>query len=102
MRESVVADAVYQCRRSLWAGKPNRKPRRGLTIGHLECDEIWTFVAKKQARLTLEDRALRSDIGDMFVWTALDQETRLIPAYTICDSRSGRRTRLAQQLGTPA
>jgi hypothetical protein len=24
---------------------------RGLSLSHVECDEIWTFVGKKQARL---------------------------------------------------
>lgn len=36
---------------------------RGLTLNHLECDEIWTFCKKKQARLTMEERATRHDIG---------------------------------------
>ena len=56
---------------------------RGLTLRHLECDEIWTFVQKKQARLTMEERALRHDIGDIYVWTALDQDTKLIPAFIV-------------------
>jgi IS1 family transposase len=56
---------------------------RGLTLKHLECDEIWTFVQKKQSRLTMTERALRSDIGDIYLWTALDQETKLIPTFAI-------------------
>lgn len=56
---------------------------RGLRLGHVQCDEIWTFVQKKQARLTLEERAIRHDIGDIFVWTALDRETKLIPTYVV-------------------
>src|SRR5438874_1460733 len=28
---------------------------RNLTLSHLECDEIWTFVRKKQSRLTAEE-----------------------------------------------
>ena len=30
---------------------------RGLTLRHVEVDEIWTFVAKKQGRLTAEEKA---------------------------------------------
>ena len=54
---------------------------QGLTLGHVECDEIWTFVAKKQSRLTVDERAERADIGDAYLFTAQDQETRLIAAH---------------------
>ena len=56
---------------------------RGLTLQHLECDEIWTFVGKKQSRLTVDEKRERADIGDIFVWTALDQETKLIPSFIV-------------------
>src|SRR5436853_7700014 len=32
---------------------------RGLNLSHLECDEIWTFCGKKQAKLTIDERAER-------------------------------------------
>jgi IS1 family transposase len=54
-----------------------------LHLGHVEVDEMWTFVAKKQARLTLEERALRHDIGDCFLWYGVDQESKLIPAFLL-------------------
>jgi IS1 family transposase len=44
---------------------------------------MWTFVAKKQARLTLEERELRGDIGDIYLWTCLDQDTKLIASYAV-------------------
>lgn len=70
-----------------WAGEHCRALMndrlRGLMLGHLECDEIWTFVAKKQSRLTIQERAERSDVGDVYLWTALDQETKLIPTYLV-------------------
>ncbi|MEN6366098.1 MAG: hypothetical protein ABFC88_04725, partial [Thermoguttaceae bacterium] len=42
---------------------------RNLTLTHLQFDEQWTFVAKKQARLTTTERAERYDIGDVYLWT---------------------------------
>jgi len=51
---------------------------RGLTLDHVEVDEIWTFVAKKQARLTVDEKALRGDIGDVYLWTDLDAKTKLL------------------------
>lgn len=64
----------------------------GLTLGHVECDEIWTFVAKKQARLTINEREERADIGDAYLFTAQDQETRLIAAHVL-GKRSADNTR---------
>jgi IS1 family transposase len=70
-----------------WAGDHCRRLMdercRGLRLQHLECDEIWTYCGKKQGRLTIEERAERSDIGDIYLWTAVDQPTRLIPAYAV-------------------
>lgn len=56
---------------------------RGLNLSHLECDETWTFVQKKQGRLTVEERETRGDIGDVYLWIALDQQTRCIPSYCL-------------------
>ena len=78
---------------------------RGLDLSHLECDEIWTFCQKKQARLTIEEKALRSDIGDVYLFTAQDQDTRLIASHLL-GKRSGDNTRrfmmqLAGRLNMP-
>jgi IS1 family transposase len=60
---------------------------QGLKCRHLECDEIWTFCQKKQANLTIEERAERHDIGDVYLWTAQDQDSRLI-AHHLLGKRS--------------
>jgi IS1 family transposase len=56
---------------------------RGLTLTHLQFDEQWTFVLKKQARLTTEERELSAEIGDMYLWTCIDQKTKLLPSFAI-------------------
>lgn len=56
---------------------------RNLHLREIQCDEIWTFVAKKQQRLTTEERELRGDIGDMYLWTALDRDTKLVPTFVV-------------------
>jgi IS1 family transposase len=61
---------------------------RGLKLRHVQCDEIWTFCAKKQARLTIEERATRHDIGDIYAWTAVDTDTKLLASYAL-GKRSG-------------
>jgi hypothetical protein len=59
---------------------------QGLNCKELECDEIWTYVAKKQRKLTLEDQ--NTEKGDQYVFVALDPKTKLIPVFTI-GKRSG-------------
>lgn len=59
------------------------KRMNGLTLSHLQFDEQWTFVAKKQARLTTTERAERHDIGDVYLWTCIDQKTKLMPSFLI-------------------
>lgn len=55
---------------------------RGLTLDHVQVDEIWTFVGTKRARLHVEDRD-NPMIGDMYLWVPLDQETKLVPTFAI-------------------
>lgn len=56
---------------------------RGLTLNHLQFDEQWTYIAKKQSRLTTMDREESSDQGDIYLWTAVDRETKLMPSLLI-------------------
>jgi IS1 family transposase len=56
---------------------------RNLTLDHVEVDEIWTFVEKKQTRLTADEKAERFDIGDVYLWTALDQRTKLVASFVV-------------------
>jgi len=56
---------------------------KNLTLDHLQIDEIWTFCMKKQARLTIEEREIRGDIGDIYLWYGIDQETKLIPTFAL-------------------
>jgi len=67
-------------RQLTWAGQHCQQLMderfRNLNLNHLECDETWTFVKKKQGRLTVEEKRTRSDIGDVYLWIALDQGRR--------------------------
>ncbi len=55
---------------------------RNLTLTHLECDEIWTFVRKKQRRLQGTEKD-NPKIGDQYLYVALDLQTKLIPSFVI-------------------
>jgi IS1 family transposase/transposase-like protein len=56
---------------------------RGLKLTHLEFDEQWSWVGRKQARLTMTERAESSDVGDVYIWTCIDKETKLMPAFML-------------------
>jgi IS1 family transposase len=56
---------------------------RGLSLKHLQCDEIHTFVGKRQKNLTVDEKRERFDIGEIYLWTALDTESKLIPTFVI-------------------
>jgi hypothetical protein len=73
---------------------------RGLTLEHLEVDEIWTFVQKKQGRLTAEEKATTHDVGDIYLWTALDQQTKLVPCFLVGKRSADNARRLPNSFGT--
>jgi len=56
---------------------------RGLTLSHLQFDEQWTWVGRKQSRLTVTEKTERADVGDVYIWTCIDQQTKLMPSFLI-------------------
>src|SRR5258706_14413864 len=52
----------------------------------IQCDEIWSYVGKKQMHLAWGDD--RQRLGDQWTFVAIDADTKLVPAY-----RVGKRTR---------
>ncbi len=74
------------------------KEFNNLSLTHVEVDEIWTFVQKKQAMLTVEERATASDIGDIYLWTCLDAQTKLIPSFLLGKRSADNARRLMMDL----
>jgi IS1 family transposase len=54
-------------------------------VRYVEADEIWTYVGKKNRRVTDSDPL---KFGDQWVFVAMDAETKLIASYVV-----GKRTR---------
>ena len=52
-----------------------------LNCQNLEVDEIWCYVGKKQRHLKNTDD--REELGDQWVFVALDADTKLIPSYLV-------------------
>jgi IS1 family transposase len=72
---------------------------RNLKLAHLELDEIWTFVLKKQGRLSHVE-AQDTSIGDQYLFIALDQETKLIPSFVLGKRTKENTEMLAQDLAS--
>lgn len=49
---------------------------RNVSAKKVQCDEIWTYVFKKQARITADENI--AGIGDQYVFIALDSDTKLV------------------------
>ncbi|HJT20346.1 MAG TPA: IS1 family transposase [Nitrospira sp.] len=56
---------------------------RGIRCEAVECDEIWTFVQKKEGRLKLPDRMANPDLGDQYTFIALDPVSKVVAAFHV-------------------
>lgn len=55
---------------------------RGFHSRLIEVDELWCYVKKKERRLTQQEK-LNPELGDQYVFVALDPESKLIPSYMV-------------------
>jgi IS1 family transposase len=65
-----------QCREFLDEGLAN------LSLRHVQCDEIWTFCRMKE-RQVARRRLSNATIGDQYLYTALDTDTKLLVTFAI-------------------
>ena len=70
-----------------------------LSLSHLQIDEIWTFVGKKQSKLTKDERHdPLTTRGDAYLFIALDEDTKLIPGYVLGKRTGANAAKLANML----
>lgn len=60
---------------------------RNVKSRRVQCDEIWSFCYAKQANVAQAKNAV-DGAGDVWTWTALDADTKMIISYFVAD-RSG-------------
>ncbi len=60
---------------------------RGVKASRIQCDEIWAFNYCKQ-RAVATAKAAPKDAGDIWTWTGIDADSKLIVSYLVGD-RSG-------------
>jgi IS1 family transposase len=56
---------------------------RGLRVRRLQADEIWAFIGAKRKNVSADKEA--DGWGDVWTWTALDADTKLIVTYYVGD-----------------
>src|SRR5216117_3388364 len=54
---------------------------RNLNLKRIQCDEIWAFVGCKEKNTSVKQK--RKGWGDVWTWTALDAETKLVPCWYV-------------------
>lgn len=57
---------------------------RNLPCRRIQCDEIWSFVGSKQKNVPA-DRAGEFGVGDVWTWTAIDADTKLVASWMVGD-----------------
>src|SRR6266478_5770841 len=60
---------------------------RNLQVRRAQADEIWAFIYAKQKNVTEEQ--MKAGAGDVWTWTAIDADTKLIISYTLGDRGAG-------------
>lgn len=60
------------------------KAFHNLTCERVQCDEIWSFVGMKDKNVP-DDKKGVFGLGDVWTWTALDADTKLIPCWFVGD-----------------
>jgi len=55
----------------------------GIRCEAVECDEILTFVGKKEGVMKADERKANPDFGDQYTYIALDPVSKMIPAFHV-------------------
>jgi IS1 family transposase len=74
----LLADAGKACAAFHW------EMVRGVKAKRVQCDEIWSFVHAK-AKNVAEAKKAPETAGDVWTWTAIDADTKLIISYMVGD-----------------
>jgi IS1 family transposase len=53
---------------------------RDLSCEHLQLDEVWGFIGKKQRNTLVDDSP---ELGDVWTFCAIDAETKIVPSFKV-------------------
>lgn len=63
------------------------KAMRSLPCTRIQCDEIWAFCYSKEKNVP-EDKKGQFGYGDVWTWTAICADTKLVPSFMVGDRSS--------------
>jgi IS1 family transposase len=65
-------------------GSTKRNKIRNVKASRIQCDEIWSFCCAKDKNVATA-KAAPAEAGDVWTWTAIDADTKLIMSYFVGD-----------------
>lgn len=71
---------------------------QNVTASRIQCDEIWSFCYAKQKNVA-DAKAAPDGAGDVWTWTAIDADTKLMVAYFVGDRGAEAASFLMDDLG---
>lgn len=72
----LLRDAGVACR------KYQNKHLIGIKAQRVQCDEIWSFVGMKERNVPADLKGTFG-YGDVYTWTAIDADTKLVPCWYV-------------------
>ena len=72
---------------------------RDINTRFMQVDEIWTYVQKKNKNCTPLEKA-KGEVGDQYVYVAIDAETKLVPLFLLGKRNSESAHRFMQELNS--
>lgn len=76
--DKLLKDAAKVCR------EHHDRVVRDIEADNIQCDELWSFCYAKQKRVE-EAKTAPKGAGDVWTWTAIEGETKLLIAYKVGD-----------------
>jgi IS1 family transposase len=67
------------------ASKYQDEAFRNLRCQRIQVDELWAFIGAKQKNVTPEIAAKNPHAGDIWLWVAIDADTKLVPCWSLGD-----------------
>lgn len=71
-----------RCSITTTTGWQENRVLRDLTSTRIECDEIWAFCHAKAKNVPEQHRG-EFGYGDVWTWTAIDPDTKLVPSWLV-------------------
>ena len=73
------------------------KQVRSLNVSHIQCAEIWSFCYSK-AKKVKTAKVTTTNAGDVWTWTALDRESKMILSWMVGGRDAGYATEFLNEL----